>query len=55
MFNHRKTTHEAIMCCVIDCVLSLNRNYDDMVVPRVMQFEANHPTVTSVADFRVIR
>ena len=35
---------------VIDCVLSLNRNYDRFVVPRIDHFEQNFPKVRSVAD-----
>ncbi len=35
---------------VIDCVLSLNRNYDKFVVPRLDRFELRHPTVKTVED-----
>jgi len=35
---------------VIDCVLSLNRNYDRFVVPRVRLFAKRFPTVIDVAD-----
>jgi len=34
---------------VIDCVLSLNRNYDSFVVPRLDSFERRHPE--SLKDF----
>ena len=37
---------------VIDCVLSLNRNYDRFVVPRVKMFEKKHPSVTRVSTLR---
>ncbi len=33
---------------VIDCVLSLNRNYDRLVVPRVTAFMRAHPGVQSI-------
>jgi hypothetical protein len=39
---------------VIDCVLSLNRNYDDVVVPRLDNFEGNHADIRSVSDLRSI-
>lgn len=35
---------------VIDCVLSLNRNYDRFVVPRLDRFERERPHVRSVLD-----
>lgn len=35
---------------VIDCVLSLNRNYDRFVVPRLDRFERDFPQVQSVGD-----
>lgn len=35
---------------VIDCVLSLNRNYDTFVVPRLEAFINNHPDIQRVAD-----
>lgn len=35
---------------VIDCVLSLNRNYDRFVVPRLNRFEQSHPRVRSVRE-----
>ncbi|QLQ25455.1 MAG: hypothetical protein HZT41_11745 [Dechloromonas sp.] len=38
--------------CVIDCVLSLNRDYDRFVLPRVMRFVQEHPGVTSVAELQ---
>jgi hypothetical protein len=37
---------------VIDCVLSLNRNYDRFVVPRLNAFEKKHPGVRSVRELR---
>ncbi len=33
---------------VIDCVLSLNRNYDNFVVPRLRVFMETHPNIQSV-------
>jgi len=35
---------------VVDCVLSLNRNYDQFVVPRLNRLTANHPKLQSVSD-----
>jgi hypothetical protein len=35
---------------VIDCVLSLNRNYDSFVVPRLDRFEQHFPAVRSIGD-----
>lgn len=35
---------------IIDCVLSLNRNYDRFVVPRLDSFEKNHPSVRTVSE-----
>jgi hypothetical protein len=35
---------------VIDCVLSLNRNYDRFVVPRLDRFQQNFPHICSVSD-----
>lgn len=37
---------------VIDCVLSLNRNYDRFVVPRLDSFERNFPSVRTVRELR---
>jgi hypothetical protein len=37
---------------VIDCVLSLNRNYDSFVVPRLDRFERKYPEVRSIADLQ---
>lgn len=37
---------------VIDCVLSLRRNYDRFVVPRLDRFEAGFPSITSVQALR---
>jgi hypothetical protein len=37
---------------VIDCVLSLNRNYDSFVVPRLDRFEQVHPAIRTVSDLR---
>jgi len=39
---------------VIDCILSLNRNYDRFVVPRLDQFEREHPDVQSVSDLAAL-
>lgn len=35
---------------VIDCVLSLNRNYDRIVAPRVMAFAKEFPRITTCAE-----
>ena len=35
---------------VIDCVLSLNRNYDTFLVPRLKTFMSNHPETQRVTD-----
>jgi hypothetical protein len=35
---------------VIDCVLSLNRNYDRFLVPRLDAFERRHPHLTAVSQ-----
>lgn len=35
---------------VIDCVLSLNRNYDTFLVPRLETFMNNHPKTQRVTD-----
>jgi hypothetical protein len=37
---------------VIDCVLSLNRKYDSIVVPRLDEFERRYPNISTVADLR---
>src|SRR5437879_2394933 len=37
---------------VIDCVLSLNRNYDRFVVPRLDRFEQRFPDVSTVRQLR---
>ena len=37
---------------VIDCVLSLNRNYDLFVVPRLNRFERDFPEIHTVNDLR---
>jgi hypothetical protein len=37
---------------VIDCVLSLRRNYDRFVVPRLDRFEIRFPSTRSVQDLR---
>lgn len=37
---------------VIDCVLSLNRNYDSFVVPRLDSFERMQPGIRTVGDLR---
>jgi hypothetical protein len=37
---------------VIDCVLSLRRNYDYFVVPRLNRFESNFPLVSSIQSLR---
>ena len=35
---------------VIDCVLSLNRNYDTFLVPRLETFMNNHPETQRLTD-----
>ena len=35
---------------VIDCVLSLNRNYDTFLVPRLETFMNNHPKTQQITD-----
>ncbi|RKU22631.1 hypothetical protein C6500_03790 [Candidatus Poribacteria bacterium] len=35
---------------VIDCVLSLNRNYDTFLVPRLKTFMSNHPETQRITD-----
>lgn len=35
---------------VIDCVLSLNRNYDTFLVPRLKTFMGNHPETQRITD-----
>jgi hypothetical protein len=35
---------------VLDCVLSLNRNYDKFCLPRVERFKEQHPTVDTLAN-----
>lgn len=37
---------------VIDCVLSLNRNYDRFVVPRLDEFERRNPDVQTVQNLK---
>lgn len=37
---------------VLDCVLSLNRNYDHFCQPRVTEFRDRHPEITSVRGLR---
>ncbi len=37
---------------IIDCVLSLNRQYDAFVVRRLNKFEKDHPQITSVRSLR---
>ena len=37
---------------VIDCVLSLNRNYKDFVVPRLDNFEREHPNISSIVELQ---
>lgn len=39
---------------VLDCVLSLNRNYDSFVVPRLDRFEVIRPEVKSVIDLLTV-
>lgn len=39
---------------VLDCVLSLNRNYDRFVVPRIERFRLNHPNTTQISDLKAI-
>lgn len=35
---------------VIDCVLSLNRHYDRVVLPRVQQFVSKHPNIVDLSQ-----
>jgi len=35
---------------ILDCVLSLNRDFDKFVVPRIDHFEANNPHIISLAE-----
>jgi hypothetical protein len=37
---------------VLACVLSLNRNWDSFVFPRVENFRRRHPEIRSVHDLR---
>jgi hypothetical protein len=39
---------------VIDCILSLNRDYDRFVVKRLDQFEHAHPNVQSITDLQAL-
>jgi len=39
---------------VIDCVLSLNRNYDKVVVPMLDRFEQQHPEVRSIRELQAL-
>jgi hypothetical protein len=39
---------------VIDCVLSLNRNYDRFVAPRLDLFEHEHKETTTVSDLQAL-
>lgn len=39
---------------VIDCVLSLNRNYDRFVVPRLDKFEQGHKGTLSISDLQAL-
>lgn len=40
--------------CVIDCVLSLNRNYDKFVVPRLKKFGQEWPQVESFTQLQTL-
>ena len=42
--------NEATAVAVIDCVLSLNRQYDRFVVPRLEAFKRSHPQVRSIVQ-----
>ena len=42
--------NEATAVAVIDCVLGLNRKYDAFVVPRLEDFQRNHPQVRSIVQ-----
>lgn len=42
--------NEATAVAVIDCVLSLNRQYDRFVVPRLKDFKRSHPQVRSIVQ-----
>ena len=39
---------------VIDCVLSLNRHYDRMVLPRVQHFTRNHPEIQTLSQLHAL-
>lgn len=39
---------------VIDCVLSLNRHYDRVVLPRVQRFARNHPDIVELSQLRAL-
>lgn len=39
---------------VIDCVLSLNRPYDRVVLPRVQRFMRNHPEIQTLSQLRTL-
>jgi len=39
---------------VIDCVLSLNRRYDRVVLPRVQQFTRKHPDIQALSQLRAL-
>lgn len=38
--------------CVLDCVLSLNRNYDSFLLPRLRNFKEAHPEMVSLSDLQ---
>jgi hypothetical protein len=39
---------------VIDCILSLRRNYDSFVVPRLDRFEQAHPNVRTISELQTL-
>jgi hypothetical protein len=39
---------------VIDCVLSLNRRYDRVILPRVQRFARNHPDIQALSPLRTL-
>jgi len=40
--------------CVLDCVLSLNRKYDSVVLPRLRKFHETRPEIVSISDLKTL-